>query len=91
MCTMIARQIEIDGSGKGKDGWFELRQLNVSYDHPYHVPMEHALNIDFVDESKGLGARVAVELSTAAARNLVRAVEAVLAQAEAGGHLRDEG
>lgn len=90
MCTMIARQIEIDGSGKGKDGWFELRQLNVSYDHPYHVPMEHALNIDFVDESKGPGARVAVELSTAAARNLVRAVEAVLAQAEAGGHLRDE-
>ncbi len=91
MCTMIARQIEIDGSGKGKDGWFELRQLNVSYDHPYHVPMEHALNIDFVDESKGPGARVAVELSTAAARNLVRTIEAVLAQAEAGGHLKDEG
>jgi hypothetical protein len=86
---MIAKQVEIDGSGKGKDDWFELRQVNVSYDHPYHMPTEHALNIDFVDESKGPGARVAVELSVEAARELVRTIESVLAQAEAGGHLED--
>jgi hypothetical protein len=86
---MIAKQIEIDGSGKGKDDWFELRQLNVSYDHPYHMPTEHALNIDFVDESKGPGARVAVELSVEAARQLVKTIESVLAQAEADGHLEE--
>ncbi len=34
MCTMIVQQVEIDGSGKGRDGWFNLDQANVSYDHP---------------------------------------------------------
>ncbi len=86
MCTMIAKQVEIDGSGKGKDGWFEVRQLNVSYDHPYHVPLEHALNIDFVNEAEGPGARVAVELTLESARQLVETIQAVLAQAEAGGY-----
>ncbi|TAK08012.1 hypothetical protein EPO44_03190 [bacterium] len=85
MCTMIARQVEIDGSGKGKDGWFEVRQLNVSYDHLYHVPLEHALNIDFVNEAEGPGARVAVELTLESARQLVETIQAVLARAEAGG------
>jgi hypothetical protein len=40
----------------------------VSYDHPYDLPLEHALNIDFVNEAAGPGARVAVELSVEAAR-----------------------
>ncbi len=35
MCTMIAQQVKIDGSGKGTGGWFTLREANVSYDHPY--------------------------------------------------------
>ena len=87
MCTMIVQQIKIDGSGKGAGGWFPLRQANVSYDHPFDAPMEHALNIDFVNETQGLGARVAVELSAEAARALVQTITAVLAQAEAGGHL----
>lgn len=87
MCTMIVQQVEIDGSGKGAGGWFPLRQANVSYDHPFDAPMEHALNIDFVNEAQGLGARVAVELSAEAARALVETITAVLAQAEAGGHL----
>ncbi len=87
MCTMIVQQVEIDGSGKGAGGWFPLRQANVSYDHPFDAPMEHALNIDFVNEAQGLGARVAVELSAEAARALVETISAVLAQAEAGGHL----
>jgi hypothetical protein len=90
MCTMIVQQVEIDGSGKGTGGWFSVRQANVSYDHPYHAPMEHALNIDFVDESQGPGARVAVELSETAARKLVDTILAVLDQAEAGGHLEGQ-
>jgi hypothetical protein len=84
---MIAAQVKIDGSGKKADEWFPLREANVSYDHPFNAPMEHALNIDFVNESLGPGARVAVELSEEAARALVATINAVLERAAAGGHL----
>ncbi len=89
MCTMIVEQAQIDGSGKGTSGWFTVRQVNVSYDHPYHAPLEHALNIDFVNEAQGPGARVAVELSAESARHLLQAIQVVLARAEAGGHLEE--
>ena len=71
MCTMIAHQAKIEGRGKSGQDWFEVREANVSYDHPYDLPLEHALNIDFVNEAAGPGARVAVELSVEAARKLV--------------------
>ena len=87
MCTMIVTQVNIDGSGKGMGGWFKLREANVSYDHPFDAPFEHALNIDFVNESLGPGARVAVELSVEAARTLMQAIGAVLEQADQGGYL----
>ena len=87
MCTMIVEKVKVDGSGKGANGWFKLEQANVSFDHPFNAPLEHALNIDFVNESQGLSARVAVELSGQAARDLVKTILAVLDQAEAGGHL----
>ena len=87
MCTMIVKQVEIAGSGKGVAGWFAVRQANVSYDHPFNAPWEHTLNIDFVNEAQGVGARVAVELNEQSARALVETILAVLAQAEAGGHL----
>ena len=80
MCTMIVEKGEIAGSGKGVKGWFPLRQVNVSYDHPAHAPMEHALNIDFVNESEGPGARVAVELAPESARQLVQLILAALAR-----------
>jgi hypothetical protein len=86
MCTMIVEKVKIDGSGKGHQGWFALQGANVSYDHPFHAPYEHALNIDFVNEDQGPSARVAVELSESAARELVRTILAVLDQAESGGH-----
>lgn len=89
MCTMIVHQAKINGGGKGEKGWFEVREVNVSYDHPYHVPMEHALNIDFVNEAEGPGARVAVELSVESARSLVETIQQVLARAESGGYLAD--
>ena len=87
MCTMIVERVEIEGSGKGKDGWFDLREANVSYDHPFNAPLEHALNIDFVNEAQGPGSRVAVELSAEAARSLVETILGVLDQAEMAGHL----
>jgi Family of unknown function (DUF6295) len=87
MCTMIVEKVNIEGSGKGANGWFKLEQANVSFDHPFHAPFEHALNIDFVNESRGPSARVAVELSEEAARELVKTILAVLDQAESGGHI----
>jgi hypothetical protein len=87
MCTMIVEKINVDGSAKGIGGWFMIEQANISYDHPFHAPLEHALNIDFVNESMGPSARVAVELSESAARELVRTILAVLDRAEADGHI----
>jgi len=90
MCTMIVEKVKIEGSGKGTTGWFKLEGANVSYDHPFNAPYEHALNIDFVNESKGPSARVAVELSEDAARELVKTITAVLERAKEGGHLESQ-
>lgn len=90
MCTMIVEKVKIEGSGKGTSGWFKLEGANVSYDHPFNAPYEHALNIDFVNESKGPSARVAVELSEEAARELVKTITTVLDRAKEGGHLESQ-
>ena len=90
MCTMIVQQAPMEGSGKGTTGWFPVQQANVSYDHPFHAAMDHALNIDFVNEAQGLGARVAVELSVDSAKKLVETIMAVLAEAAAGGWLDEQ-
>jgi hypothetical protein len=89
MCTMIAEKVKIEGSGKGREGWFRLDGVTVSYDHPFDAPFEHALNIDFVNESLGPAARVAVELSETAARDLVKTILSVLDKAEQGGYLEN--
>ena len=78
MCTMIAEQINIEGAGAGITDWFTLKQANVSYDHPFHAPLEHALNLDFVNEAMGPGARAAVELNVNTALALVDAIHAIL-------------
>ena len=80
MCTMIVEKARISGCGKGAQGWFKVNQANVSYDHPFHAPFDHALNIDFVDNTKGPGSRVAVELDAESARRLIRSIEAALEQ-----------
>ncbi len=87
MCTMIAERVQIEGSGKGTSSWIPVTQANVSYDHPFDAPLEHALNIDFVNEGLGPGARVAVELSAESARSLVETILNVLEQAVVGGHV----
>jgi uncharacterized protein DUF6295 len=87
MCTQIVNQAKIEGCGKGAQGWFDLREVNVSYDHPFHIRLEHALNIDFVNEAQGPGARVAVELSPEAARELAKTILATLERAESDGWL----
>ena len=89
MCTMITTQMKISGSGKGTSGWFDLCEVNVGYDHPFHIPLEHALTIDFVNEAEGPGARVAVELTPESARALVQAIQVALKQAESSGWIEE--
>ncbi len=81
MCTMIVERAGISGSGKGVDGWFPVSRVNVSFDHPTHAPLDHALNIDFVNEAQGPGARVAVELSSESGLALAHAIQTALQRA----------
>lgn len=67
MCTNITESAKVAGSGRGQGGWITLNGVNVSYDHPFHAPLEYALNIDFVNDSE----RIAVELTADSARRLV--------------------
>lgn len=79
MCTYNTENAEIDGSGKGRDGWFTLTTATVYYDHPVHAPHDHTLNIDFADPAAGPSARVAVELTAESALALVDAIHKALA------------
>jgi hypothetical protein len=81
MCTYIVEKAAIYGSAKGPDGWMNVDTANVYFDHPYHAQLDHALGIDFVDESAGSPQRVAIEISAQSARRLV---ERILAALEAG-------
>ena len=84
---MIAEKLQVAGSGKARDRWFALGQTYVSYDHPFHFRREHALNLDFVNEALGPGARVSVELAPEAARELATTILRLLdegARAESG-------
>ena len=90
MCTSIVEVVSADGTGKGNDGWFKLTQSVVSYDHPHHALLEEAITIDFVNSALGPAARVAVELTLEAAKELsgalIRAIEA--AEIEESARLR---
>jgi len=84
MCTNATVTTPLQGSAKGPDSkWFHVTDGTVYFDHPVHAMADHTLNIDFADPSRGPGARVAVELTAASARELVAAIEAALASAPA--------
>ena len=83
MCSNIVAIARTEGCGRGPDGWFDLKQAIVSFDHPVHATADHAINIDFVNYEHGLSARVAVELTAQSARELIRAIEEALARGEA--------
>ena len=70
------------GSGKGPQGWYPLVRAIVSYDHPFHAPLDHAINIDFLDSADGLNGRASVELTVEGARDLARAILVAAERAE---------
>ena len=82
MCTSIVEIVGADGAGKGSDGWFDLTHSVVCYDHPHHAVLEEAITIDFVNAALGPGARVAVELTLEAAKELSGALARAIAAAE---------
>ena len=59
-----------------------MDQASVSYDHPFDMPLEYTLNLDFTNQSGGPGARVAVELDTVSARQLLKVIQQVMQKAE---------
>ena len=90
MCTSIVEIVGASGAGKGGDGWFDLTQAVVSYDHPHHALLEEAIAIDFMNTALGPQARVAVELTLESAKELSEALIRAIAAAELaeGGRLR---
>ena len=81
MCSYITEKSAIMGSAKGRRGWMSVDTAVVYYDHPTHVPLDHAHNIDFVDSRSH--ERVAVELSADSARELVARIQAALDSGDA--------
>jgi hypothetical protein len=78
MCSYLTVSTDVAGSAKGPDGWFSVTSASVYFDHPFHAPYDHTLNIDFIDAERGPGARVAVELSAESARALLRSIQSAL-------------
>lgn len=85
MCTMIAKQVNISGSGKASAGWIKVNRASVSYDHPFDMPLEYSLNLDFTSQAGSPSDRVSVELDAESAMNLVETIQEVMRQAVAGG------
>ncbi len=81
MCSYITEKTAIMGSAKGRKGWMSVDTAVIYYDHPTHAPLDHALNIDFVDSRSH--ERVAVELSADSARELVARITAALDSGDA--------
>ena len=45
MCSYIVKKAALAGSAKGPKGWITIDTANIYYDHPYHAPFDHALNM----------------------------------------------
>ena len=89
MCTNILERAPLTGSGRGREGWFKLSEVSITYDHPFDVALEHAVNIDFTNESVGVAARVAVELTIDSAKELAKVLLAAVDRAEQYEHSGD--
>ena len=81
MCSYLTVPTDVAGSAKGPQGWLSVTSAQVYFDHPFHAPFDHTLNLDFLDPSRGPGARVAVELSAESALRLVESIQEALAAA----------
>ena len=79
MCTYQTVKLDLVGSGKGTASWMPVTEASVYFDHPVHAPGGHTLNVDLRNPERGPGARIALELSAASARDLAHAILEALA------------
>ena len=78
MCTYLTEKIILRASGKTGNGWGALTEATVYFDHPVHFPNIHALMIDVMNPQEGASHRVALEMDSQSARDLVAAITRVL-------------
>ena len=53
MLTTSSKRPASSAAPRARSGWMRIDTANVYYDHPYHAPLDHALDIDFVNERWG--------------------------------------
>jgi hypothetical protein len=76
MCTYIAEADDVNATAYAHGERMDVHRTVVSMDHPYKVPVEHALCIDF--RSGDPSQRVAVELRPEDARQLAYSILSAL-------------
>ena len=74
MCTYQTFKLTVSGSAKGTEAWIPVTEASVYFDHPVHAQAEHTLNIDLRNPERGPSARIALELTAEAARDLAYAI-----------------
>ena len=82
MCTSIVEIVPAEGMAKRGDAWFPLSRAVVAYDHARHAPLGGVITLDFFSADLDAGARAAVELTLASAKDLRAALDRAIAAAE---------
>lgn len=79
MCTYLTVHAPIEASAKGPGGqWFAASDAVLYFDHPVHATADHTLNIDLPNPRSASGERIAIEMTAASARELMKAIADVL-------------
>jgi hypothetical protein len=88
MCSYIVKKAALAGAQRPQR-LDDDRHRNIYYDHPYHAPFDHTLNIDFVNAANG--GRDASRLSSGrAARSWSAGLAALARRSTARGRRADE-
>ena len=58
MCSYIVEKAKLLGSAKGPNGWMRIDTANVYYDHPFHAPLDHAID-EGIHDDEGIEQHVA--------------------------------
>lgn len=82
MCTGIVENRNVEGSGKGPNGWFPIDRASVAFDHPDHAQADEAVIVDLVNRFAGPESRIAFELTPQSARELASAILASLSRGQ---------
>jgi hypothetical protein len=82
MCTSIVEIVCVEGMAKRETEWFPLTDAVVAYDHARHAPVADVITLDFINTGMKPGARAAIELTLASAKELRAALDRAIVSAE---------